>query len=140
MSVNVLLFRGRCTLDRGLKGMLSLFETSDWRHQVIAINQLVDIKPGLLRSPEEQNRERLISAQPLHSLILERFFFCLQVGVIYFWTSFSDYLSLLKSKSVCPCYRSVCRSCTGPIREVPVPQCGLRSALWSGLSWISLQL
>lgn len=32
--------------------MQSLLETSDRRHQVIAINQLVDIKPGLLKSPD----------------------------------------------------------------------------------------
>lgn len=30
---------------------------------MIAINQLVDIKLRLLRSPEEQNRKRLISTQ-----------------------------------------------------------------------------
>lgn len=29
---------------------------------MIAINQLVDIKAGLLRSPEEKNPERLISS------------------------------------------------------------------------------
>ncbi len=50
--VYMLHFSGRYTLKSGLKGMQSLFEIST-APQVIAINQLLDIKPGLLRSPED---------------------------------------------------------------------------------------
>lgn len=76
---------------------------------MIAINQLVDIKLRLLRSPEEQNRKRLISTQWLapHPGVLLLLasgcdFFVSFFISLYQRTSFTDYLSLLKS----PCHRS----------------------------------
>lgn len=100
----MLVFRGRYTLDCGLQGMQSLFETSDWRHQVIAINQLVDIKRGLLRSPEDRNRQPsdLDSVVSLHSLILQCFL-CLQVIYLYLFffyltLDFCDLIIFLSSK------------------------------------------
>lgn len=106
----MLLFTGRYrpTLDSGFKGIWSCFETSDQRNQVIAINQLVDIKPVLLRRVLRSQIKNVWSQLSGQSTQPH-----LGVGVIFFpslfaslWTSFSDYLSLLKSKSVCLCSRS----------------------------------
>lgn len=106
-SVNVLLFSGRYTLDWGLKGILFNLrhQTGDIKWlQLTSWWTLNQDYSGVLRSKKPRTSD-LDSVASLHSLNLECFF-CVQVGVTYFWTSFSDYLSLLKSKSVCPCYRS----------------------------------